>query len=228
MKVKDELFAMRDLEYKEFHARLMPTIPRERIIGVRTPMLRAFAKQFAKNHEAVEFMDSLPHEYYEENNLHAFLIEGIKDYGTAIERTEQFLPYVDNWATCDSFSPRAFAKNKEDLKKRIDVWISSGKTYTVRYAIGMLMRYFLEEDFDEIYLEKVAGISSDEYYIKMMQAWYFATALAKQRNSALKYITEYRLNAWVHNKSIQKAAESRRISKEDKILLKQYVIKNRA
>ena len=167
----------------------------------------------------------MPHTYYEENNLHAFLIEQLKDYNDAVARMKEFLPYVDNWATCDCFAPKVFAKHKDKLIDVIYEWLDSDKTYTVRYAIGMLMRYYLDGDFDERYPEIISQIRSDEYYINMMIAWYFATALAKQRDCAMKYITGYRLSAWVHNKTIQKAVESFRISNEDKDFLKTLRIK---
>lgn len=222
MNIKEELFKLQDLSYRDFHAKLMPATAKEKIIGVRTPMLRKFAKTVYKSGEYTDFFKQLPHKYYEENNLHAFLIEQMNDYDTAMAELEDFLPYIDNWATCDCFAPKVFGKNKDKLLPKIYKWIDSGDTYTVRYAVGMLMRYFLDEDFDEKYLAVVAGIRSDEYYVNMMLAWYFATALAKQRTEAMKYITEYRLNVWVHNKTIQKAVESFRISKEDKELLRTY------
>lgn len=225
MNITDELFALRDEKYKRFHSGLIPNIPADTIIGVRTPQLRKLAKTLFKEGAYEEFIGSLPHTYYEENNLHAFLIEQLKDYNDAVARTKEFLPYVDNWATCDCFAPKVFAKHKDKLIDVIYEWLDSDKTYTVRYAIGMLMRYYLDGDFDERYPEIISQIRSDEYYINMMIAWYFATALAKQRDCAMKYITGYRLSAWVHNKTIQKAVESFRISNEDKDFLKTLRIK---
>ncbi len=220
MNIEKELFKLKDLKYKEFHARLMPTINSDLIIGVRIPALRKFAKDFSKTEESNVFLNSLPHKYYEENNLHAFLIEEIKDFDVALKETEKFLPYIDNWATCDSFFPKVFKNHKEEMAKKAYEWIDSGKTYTVRYGIGILMRLFLDEDFNVLYLKKVAEIKSEEYYIKMMIAWYFATALAKQYDYAHKYLLNNKLDLWTHNKTIQKAVESFRIPKETKEYLK--------
>ena len=225
MNITDELFALQDKKYKEFHLGLIPNISADRIIGIRTPQLRKLAKTLFKEGTYEEFIHSLPHTYYEENNLHAFLIEQLKDYDEAVMQTKMFLPYVDNWATCDCFAPKVFAKHKDRLIDVIYEWLESDKTYTVRYAIGMLMRYYLDDDFDESYPEIISKIRSDEYYINMMIAWYFATALAKQRDCAMKYITEYRLSEWVHNKTISKAVESFRISDDDKKFLRTMKIK---
>lgn len=226
MDIVKKLFEMQDLSYRDFHAKLIPDIPSDRIIGVRTPALRAFAKEFFKSGEYGSFLDSLPHHYYEENNLHAFIIEQIKDYDTALKKCEEFLPYIDNWATCDAFLPHAFKKNKEKLIPVIMRWIKSDKTYTVRYATGLLMSLYLDDDFDEKYLRIVSEIRSDEYYINMMIAWYFATALAKQYDAAIPYITDKRLAVWTHNKTIQKCVESRRIDADKKEYLKKLKIKN--
>lgn len=220
MCIQKKLLSMQDLKYKDFHKKLMPTIPENRIIGIRIPVLRKYAKEISGTREAEDFLQSLPHKYYEENNLHAFLIEKITDYELAVKKTEEFLPYIDNWATCDSFQPKIFSKNRDRLIGKIYEWIGSEKPYTVRYAIGLLMNLYLDEWFKEEYMAMVAEIHSDEYYVKMMQAWYFATALAKQYDMALIYLTDNRLDAWVHNKSIQKAAESRRIDKNTKEYLK--------
>lgn len=219
-KICAELFALQDLEYKSFHSRLMPTINPEAIIGIRMPVLRKYAKALAKTLEADEFLTILPHKYYDENNLHALLIEPIRDYEKAVSLIEDFLPYVDNWATCDLMSPKIFAKHTDELFIRINDWIRSDKVYTVRYGLGMLMRYFLNENFDESHLELATGIISDEYYINMMLAWYFATALAKQYSSAVKFIEQKRLSPWVHNKVIQKSIESLRVSPEHKAYLR--------
>ena len=218
--IQERLFALQDEKYREFNAALIPTVPKETVIGVRTPAIRGLAKELKGTAQAEEFMKTLPHEYYEENNLHAALIEHIKDLDACMEALEHFLPYVDNWATCDTMRPKALAKNKEKLMEQILVWLRSEHTYTVRFAIGMLMSHFLDEDFREEYLALAASVHSEEYYIRMMQAWYFATALAKQYEAALPYIQQRRLEPWVHNKSIQKARESFRVSDERKEYLK--------
>lgn len=210
--MKTELFKLQDLKYRDFHARLMPTVDKDRIIGVRVPDLRKLAKRVQGTEEAEAFLKELPHTYYEENNLHAFLVELIKDFDIALYEAERFLPYVDNWATCDMFYPKVFKKNEALLMPKIDEWIKSGETYTVRYAIGLLMRM----DFKRVHMDRVAEVKSDEYYVNMMIAWYFATALAFNYDEAIKYIEEKRLDVWVHNKAIQKACESCRIDKETK------------
>ena len=213
---------MQDLGYKEFHQRLMPTVEAQKVIGIRIPKLRAFAKTVEN---ADEFLNSLPHNYYEENNLHAFLIAEIKDFDECVKRLDEFLPYIDNWATCDSLRPKVFEKNKGRLFEYIQKWIKSGDTYTVRYAIVMLMVYFLDGDFDRKYLKIVSRVKHNDYYVKMMIAWYFATALAKQYDSAVKYLENKALDTWVHNKTISKAHDSLRISKERKEYLKSLRIK---
>lgn len=222
--ISEELFALQDTEYQVFQSKLMPTIPPETVIGVRTPLLRKLAKELAGTPQAEHFLQSLPHRYYEENNLHAFLIEQIRDYDTALAETERFLPYINNWATCDCFCPKVFAKHKEELLISLRRWLGSDQTYTVRYAMGMLMRYYLDEDFQPEYLAWVAGVHSEEYYLNMMRAWYFATALAKQPDAALPWLTDRRLDVWTHNKTIQKAAESYRISPEMKQQLRELRI----
>ena len=222
--ISEELFALQDTEYQVFQSKLMPTIPPETVIGVRTPLLRKLAKELAGTPQAEHFLQSLPHRYYEENNLHAFLIEKIRDYDTALAETERFLPYINNWATCDCFCPKVFAKHKEELLISIRRWLGSDQTYTVRYAMGMLMRYYLDEDFQPEYLAWVAGVHSEEYYLNMMRAWYFATALAKQPDAALPWLTDRRLDVWTHNKTIQKAAESYRIPPEMKQQLRELRI----
>lgn len=188
--LQKRLFDLQDKEYKEFHQKLMPTVNPDCVIGIRTPVLRKFAKDFTKEDGAEKFLKSLPHKYYEENNLHAFLLMCEKDFDTALAKTEEFLPYIDNWATCDVFKPKIFAKNTDRLIGRIYEWIKSDKTYTVRYGIGLLMSYYLDENFKEEYAKTVSQVRSDEYYINMMIAWYFATALAKQYDSVIKYLTE--------------------------------------
>lgn len=219
------LFSMADEKYKDFQSNLMPTVPKDKIIGVRIPALRKFAKEFAKTPDAKAFLSVLPHEYYEENNLHAFLLEAVADYDEAAARVSEFLPFVDNWATCDSMSPKVFGKHKQELLGEIKTWISAKDTYTVRFGIKMLMEHFLGGDFREEYPEMVAAVKSEEYYIRMMQAWYFATALAKQYDAALSFIEERRLEPWTHNKAIQKAVESYRITDERKEYLKTLKIR---
>lgn len=223
--VRESLFSMQDLEYKAFHAKLIPNIKEEVIIGVRTPELRKYAKEFAKTKKAEAFIKILPHKYYEENNFHGFLLEQIKDFDTCIEELERFLPYVDNWATCDMMAPKVLKKNLPKLLEKIKQWIRAEDTYTVRFAIEMLMKYFLDDGFDVVYPKMVAGVKSDEYYINMMIAWYFATALAKQYDSILPFIENQELEPWTHNKAIQKAIESRRVSEEQKIYLRKLKIK---
>ena len=214
------LFSMADEKYKNFQSKLMPTVPKEKIIGIRTPVLRKFAKDFSKTPEAKIFLKNLPHEYYEENNLHAFLLEYITDFDECAKAVTKFLPFVDNWATCDSMSPKVFEKNKEKLLGHIEKWLSASDTYSVRFGIKMLMEHFLGENFSLKYPERVAKTKSEEYYIKMMQAWYFATALAKQYDAVLPFIESRKLEKWTHNKTIQKAVESYRITEEQKEYLK--------
>lgn len=223
--VQKQLFALADPEYKTFHCRLMPTVDPQTVIGIRTPILRKFAADFAKTEEAALFLEHLPHTYYEENNLHGFLIEKIKDYNTVIKELNRFLPYVNNWATCDMISPKIFKKHRPELLEQIHAWLEDKHTYTVRFAIGMLMSFYLDEDFKPDLLDLVADVRSEEYYINMMIAWYFATALAKQYDATLPYIQRRRLDPWTHNKAIQKAIESRRISPEQKDFLRTLKIK---
>ena len=218
--IRAQLFALQDETYRTFHSALMPTVPPETVIGVRVPALRSLAKQLAGTAQAEVFLQALPHGYYEENNLHAFLIELIRDYDRALAETEAFLPYINNWATCDCFCPKVFAKHKKELLVPIRRWLDSGEVYTVRYGMEMLMRYYLDDAFRPEYLEWVADVRSTEYYINMMRAWYFATALAKQPDAALPWLTEKRLDLWTHNKAIQKAVESRRIPPGMKQLLR--------
>ncbi|WP_434509753.1 DNA alkylation repair protein [Desulfitobacterium sp. AusDCA] len=218
--IRRRLFALQDLKYKEFAGKLMPTVDPETVIGVRTPDLRKLAKEIAKTPEAAEFLQILPHAYYEENNLHGFLIETIRDYEAAVLAVEKFLPYIDNWATCDLISPKVFKKHRPELYEKIKVWLKSDRTYTVRFGIGMLMSFYLDDDFRSEMPELVADIRSDEYYVNMMIAWYFATALAKQYEAALPYLREQRLEKWTHNKAIQKALESYRIGDEAKAYLR--------
>lgn len=223
--VQGKLFELQDLNYRDFHAKLMPTVYKERVIGVRTPALRKFAKEFGKTKEAEEFLKQLPHEYYEEDNLHGFLIAGMKDFDRCIEELERFLPYVDNWATCDLLSPKIFKKHLQELLVKIRVWTVSEHTYMIRFGVGMLMSLYLDEAFELEYPEMVSGIRSNEYYVNMMIAWYFATALAKQYEAVLPFIENGRLDKWTHNKAIQKAVESYRVTDEKKAYLKTLKIK---
>lgn len=211
--IQAALFALQDPSYRDFHAKLIPDIPKSRIIGVRAPVLRKFAKSLPPEQSA-PFLQTLPHDYYEENNLHVFLIEPIRDFDEALARTEAFLPYIDNWATCDYFSPKVFRKNPEILLPHIARWIACGDAYTVRYGIGMLMRYFLDERFAPCYPEQVTACASEKYYVNMMIAWYFATALARQEAAILPWFTSRRLPPWIHRKAIQKSIESYRIRPE--------------
>lgn len=219
--VQRELFEMQDEGYRAFHSKLIPTVDPENIIGVRTPQLRSYAKQFAKRPEATVFLEQLPHTYYEENNLHAFLIEQIKDYEACVAEWNRFLPYVDNWATCDMPRPKVFKKHLQELPEQIRAWMDSGDTYTVRFGIEMLMSLYLEpETFSLEYVQWVSEVDSEEYYVNMMVAWFFATALAKQWEAVIPYIEERTLSKWCHNKSIQKALESNRITAEQKEYLR--------
>lgn len=223
--VRDRLFEMQDLNYKAFHSKLMPTVDSDLVIGVRTPELRKFAKDFSKTEMAEDFLATLPHKFYEENNLHAFMISQMKDFNSAVEKLNEFLPFVDNWATCDMMRPAVFKNHKAELLSEIEKWLKSDKPYTVRFGAEMLMLHFLEEDFDVSYPQKVAEIKSDEYYVKMMIAWYFATALAYRYDEVLPFIENRVLESWIHNKTIQKAVESYRISVEKKAFLKNLKIK---
>ena len=220
--MREELFKLQDVKYRDFQKKLLPTVNPDKIIGVRTPDLRKLAKtlrsEYSENANA--FLETLPHEYFDENQLHAFIISEEKDYDRCIELVEAFLPYLDNWATCDQLSPKVFRKHKDDLLLHIQKWLKSKETYTIRFAVGMLMQHFLDDDFDPVYPEMVTKIRSEEYYVNMMTAWYFATALAKQYDVALPYLEEQKLDTWTHNKAIQKARESYRITPEQKEYLK--------
>jgi len=219
------LYALRDEKYLKMQQTSIPTLPKERFIGVRTPALRALAREIAGQADTEDFLRLLPHEYFEENQLHAFVISMDRDFDRCAARVEAFLPYVDNWATCDQMSPRAFAKHREDLLPRIRVWLRSAHPYAVRFGIGMLMAHFLDDAYDDAYPRMVAEVQSEDYYVRMMQAWYFATALARQYDAALPYLAEKRLDQWTHNKAIQKAAESYRVPQEHKEYLKTLWLK---
>ena len=222
--VQTQLFAMQDPSYRTFQCKLMPTVDSQRVIGIRTPALRNFAKSFAKTPEAAVFLQSLPHQYYEENNLHGFLIESMKDFDQTVAALDAFLPYVDNWATCDLMHPKIFRKHLEALLEPVKRWLADGHTYTVRFAIGTLMAFYLDEAFQPAYPAMVASVRSGEYYVNMMIAWYFATALAKQYDEVLPYLQEHRLDPWTHNKAIQKAIESYRITDTQKTYLRSLKI----
>lgn len=218
--IQKQLFDLQDKEYAEFQSKLTPNIPSDTFIGVRVPEVRKLAKSYIKNPECRKFIRDLPHKYYDENMLHGLLLSEMKDYDECIKEVDLFLPYVDNWAVCDIMSPKIFKKHKEKLLIKIREWASSRHVYTCRFGLEMLMSHFLDEDYDAGYLEIAAGVHSEEYYINMMIAWFFATALAKQWETAIAYISENRLDKWVHNKTIQKARESYRITTEQKEYLK--------
>lgn len=218
--IRAELNKLQDTGYRDMQVTIIPTINPDSIIGVRTPALRQLAKELSKREDISVFLEDLPHRYFEENQLHAFILSGMKDAAGCIKLVDSFLPYVDNWATCDQMSPKVFKKNKDLLLEYVNRWIKSDLTYVKRFAIGMLMEHFLDEDFKTSYLTKVSKIRSKEYYVNMMTAWYFATALAKQYDAALPYIEGQKLDIWTHNKTIQKAVESFRITPEQKEYLK--------
>ncbi len=222
-KIEELLFKNADTKYRDFSASLMPTVDSDCVIGVRMPILRKIAKELPQQiskEEISRFLHALPHRYYEENLLHGMIISMCKDFEKTMCMTEEFLPYIDNWAVCDMFNPKVFAKRKQELWQYIEKWIDSDKTYTVRYGIVSAMRYFLDEDFDNQRFEKILRIRSEEYYINMALAWYVSVALVKQYDMAVKAIQERVLDRWVHNKSIQKAIESFRLSSEQKSYLK--------
>lgn len=218
--LQQRLFSFRDAEYAAFQAKLTPGIPLDSFIGVRIPQLRKFAKAYAKEPDSTKFMQDLPHTYYDENMLHALLIAEVGDYERCMELTKQFLPYVDNWAVCDVLSPKVFRRHRPELLPNIHEWCSSSHTYTCRFGLEMLMTHFLDADFRPEYLELASSVRSNAYYVRMMVAWFFATALAKQWDATLPYIKHQRLAPWTHNKTIQKARESFRITPEQKELLK--------
>ena len=220
MNVQKRLFELADDKYADFQAKLTPTIDRSLFIGVRVPDVRKLAKELYKTNQFEAFIKELPHQYYDENMLHGLILSEFKDYEDCIAEVDRFLPYVDNWAVCDIMSPKIFNRNRIALLGKIKEWSASEKPYTCRFGIEMLMTYFLDDDFKPEYLEIPASVRSEEYYVQMMIAWFFATALAKQWDSAVKYIEEYRLDARIHNKTIQKARESYRITQEQKEYLK--------
>ena len=223
-----ELFRLQDKKYAAFQAKLIPTVAADRIIGVRTPALRSFARELSGDENTASFLTRLPHQYFEEDQLHAFVVSLEKDFDICIGEVEAFLPLIDNWATCDQLSPKAFKKEPEKLLPYIRTWLKSDRVYTVRFAIGMLMQHFLDERFDPQYADMVAAVRSEEYYVNMMIAWYFATALAKQYDRILPYLKEKKLDDWTHNKAIQKSVESYRIEAEQKTYLKTLKVRGSA
>ena len=223
--IREQLFRMQNNKYRDFQIKLIPTVDPNSIIGVTTPNLRNYAKQLVKSNMTSDFLKDLPHGYFDENQLHAFIISELKDYDQCIYEVNRFLPHIDNWATCDQMSPKVFKKYHDKLIVQIKKWICSNETYTIRFGIGMLMQYFLNDEFDPHYPKMVANIHSNEYYVNMMIAWYFATALAKQYESIIPYIENNQLDVWTHNKTIQKAIESYRITPEQKEHLKSLKIK---
>ncbi len=223
--IQKRLFELQDEKYRDFQVKLIPTVDPATVIGVRTPELRKLAKELSKRDDIDAFLETLPHDHFDENQLHAFILSGMKDFTKCMTGVCGFLPFIDNWATCDQLSPKVFGKNKAELLAYINEWLQSDETYTIRFAAGMLMEHFLDDDFDIKYPEMVAGIESDEYYVNMMRAWYFATALAKQYDSVISFIEEKRLDKWTHNKTIQKSVESYRITPEQKAYLKSLKIK---
>lgn len=223
--IQEKLFELQDLKYRDFHSKLMPTVSKEKIIGVRVPELRKFAKEFNKSDLKTDFLNTLPHKYYEEDNLHGFLIEQIKDFNECVSALDNFLLYVDNWATCDMMTPKVLSINPEKLYEKIDGWAKSEHTYTVRFAIVTLMKFFMDERLDKKHLNLLLSIKSDEYYINMAIAWYLATALSSRWDLVIPYIENQKFSKWVHNKAIQKANESYRITKDQKEYLKTLKVK---
>ena len=224
-KILNDLLSFGDLEYRDFNSKLIPNIEKENIIGVRVPILRKYAKEIKNTALATEFLKSLPHKYLEENILHALLLENIKTYDDTIKALNEFLPFVDNWAVCDIMSIKIFKNHTDILPKQLDRWLEDTHPYTIRFAIKMYMTYFLDENFDVSYMTKISEIHSNEYYINMMIAWYFATALAKQYDTTIKFIENKKLPLWVHNKTITKAIESYRITPQQKEYLRTLKIK---
>lgn len=226
MDVKAKLFELQDLKYRDFHSSLIPTVSKDTIIGVRVPAMRKLAKEIAKTGAAMEFMSDLPHEYYEENTLHGILIGQVaKTPAEALDYIDKFLPYVDNWATCDSMPPKIFKKDLGLVRKTVLPWLKSDETYRVRFAIVTMLTSLLDDEFETTDLELIAAIDSDEYYIKMAVAWYFSFALIKQYDDTIGLIESKKLDKWIQNKSIQKAVESYRIAKERKDYLRSLKIK---
>lgn len=223
--IQEKLFELQDLKYRDFHSKLMPTVCKDKIIGVRVPQLRKFAKELNKSELKIDFLNTLPHKYYEEDTLHAFLIEQINDFDECISALDIFLLFIDNWATCDMMTPKVLGKNPDLLYKKIQEWAKSKHTYTVRFAIVILMKFFMDECLDEKHLNLLLSIKSDEYYINMAIAWYLATALSSRWDLVIPYLENQKFGKWVHNKAIQKANESYRITKDQKEYLKTLKVK---
>ena len=226
MDIEKILFTNADAEYSKFQHKLIPNIAEESIIGVRTPILRKIAKDISKSTDCETFLNALPHKYFDENQLHTFILSEIKDFDKCIYEVEKFLPYINNWATCDQLSPKIFAKHLPEIQEKIFQWLKSNETYTIRFGIGMAMAYFLGENFNQGIMEEISKIRNEEYYVKMMTAWYFATALTKNWNDAIKIIESKKMDTWVHNKTIQKARESYRIAKAQKDYLQTLKVKS--
>ena len=224
MDLFDRLIVHKDDTYKEFQAKLVPNIPPETILGVRTPDLRRIAKELYESKDRDAFLSSLPHRYYEENLIHFFVLAKIKDFDLCVRSVNAFLPYVDCWPVSDQATPVSFKKNHKKLLPYIEKWIASEHLYTARFGIRMLMNEFLGDDFKTEYPDLVAAKKGEEYYLKMMIAWYFATALAKQYDAVLPYLETRRLDKWTHNKAIRKALESYRITPAQKAYLKSLKI----
>ena len=220
MKIQEELFKLQDISYKEFHSKLIPTIDKNTIIGIRIPLLRSYAMKIKYTKEADKFFNTLPHTDYDENVLHALLLSEMTDYETFIKSIQAFLPYIDNWAVCDVLKPKSIKKHKQIFIDEIKSWISSKDTYTIRFGVVMLMTYYLDEDYQKDYLNNPLQVKSDEYYVNMAISWFYATALAKHYDEVVKILKDKKLSVWVHNKTIQKAIESYRITKEQKEELK--------
>ena len=223
--IKDELFSLRDENYKKFNSALIPNIDPDTIIGVRVPALRKLSKTLYSSGDYQDFLSDLPHEFFEENCLHAYIVEQIKDYDVCMAECEKFLPFIDNWAVCDTFAPKVFARHKSDLLAKINLWLLSTHPYTVRFGVCMLMRHSLDLDFKVDFLHQVAKIKSEDYYVKMVIAWFFATALTKRYDDTIPFIENRVLSTWIHNKAIQKAIESLRIEKDKKEYLKSLKVK---
>ncbi len=224
--IQKDLFKLQDIKYRDLQSNILPTINSSTIIGVRTPELKKLAKKLLKENNYQSFLEELPHKYFDENQLHAFIISEIKDYDLCLTYFKKFLPYVDNWATCDQSTPKAFNKNLDKLIKEIKIWIKSKETYTIRFGISMLMRNYLDDNFKIDYLDMVSNIKSNEYYVNMMRAWFFATALAKQYDATIPFIEEKKLDSWTHNKTIKKARESFHITSRQKEYLNSLKIKD--
>ena len=218
--ITDKLMKLKDAKYQEFQSKLVPNIDKNKILGIKTPDLRMLAKEMALSDMKEEFLKELPHQYYDEDLIHFFVISLEKDFNKTIEYVETFLPYVNCWPVSDQATPKAFKKHHQELLPYIKKWILSSHVYTARFGMRMLMNEFLDDDFKEEYLELVASKKGEDYYLKMMVAWYFATALCKQYDASIKYIEEHRLDDWVHKKTIQKAIESFRVTEEHKEYLR--------